>query len=101
MSGRTKTGAPEPRSVVDWKEIHHRLERAAMALAEKATPTPEVKKRILQQRAKSLARARETDARELGQLEIVEFLLAYERYAIESSWVGEVYPLKELTPLPG
>ena len=34
-------------------------------------------------------------------LEVVEFLLAYERYGIESSYVHEVYPLKELTPLPG
>lgn len=72
-----------------------------MVLEANATPTPEEKKKILKQRAKHLARPRETDVRELGQLEIVEFLLAYERYAIESSWVREVYPLKELTPLPG
>ena len=30
----------------------------------------------------------------------MEFLLAYEKYGIESSYVREVYSLKELTPLP-
>ena len=30
----------------------------------------------------------------------MEFLLAYEKYGIESSYVREVYPMKELTPLP-
>ena len=34
------------------------------------------------------------------QLELVEFLLAYERYALELPYVREVYPLKELTLLP-
>lgn len=31
---------------------------------------------------------------------MLEFQLAYERYGIESSYVREVYPLKDLTPLP-
>ena len=31
---------------------------------------------------------------------MVEFRLAKERYALESRWVQEVCPLKELTPLP-
>jgi len=31
---------------------------------------------------------------------LVEFRLAKERYALESRWVQEVCPLKELTPLP-
>jgi len=31
---------------------------------------------------------------------LLEFRLAQERYALESRWVREVCPLKELTPLP-
>ncbi|MEJ0098282.1 MAG: chemotaxis protein CheW [Pseudomonadota bacterium] len=33
-------------------------------------------------------------------LELLEFRLAQERYAIETRCVQEVYPLRELTPLP-
>jgi purine-binding chemotaxis protein CheW len=34
-------------------------------------------------------------------LELLEFHLAQERYALESRWVREVLIFKELTPLPG
>ena len=62
--------------------------------------TQQEKKKILKERAKALAR--EPDRKETTEehLEVVEFLLANERYAVESSYVREVYPLKELTPLP-
>ncbi len=55
---------------------------------------------ILRARAAALAREPEQSAAEDERIEIVEFLLADERYAIESSYVREVYPLKDLTPLP-
>lgn len=63
-------------------------------------PTPEEQKAILKKRAQVLARAPkgEEDAGEC--LEVVEFLLAYEKYGIESAYIREVYPLKDLTPLP-
>jgi purine-binding chemotaxis protein CheW len=35
-----------------------------------------------------------------GAREAVEFVLAAERYAIEGVFVREVYPLKDVTPLP-
>jgi purine-binding chemotaxis protein CheW len=31
---------------------------------------------------------------------VVEFVLAQERYAIESQYVRDVYPLEQLTPMP-
>ncbi len=34
-------------------------------------------------------------------LDVLEFRLAQERYAVETRFVREVYPLKDLTPLPG
>lgn len=34
-------------------------------------------------------------------MEIIEFTLAYERHALEMSAVSEVFPFRELTPLPG
>lgn len=52
------------------------------------------------ERAKALSREPRVEEAAPGSLEVVEFLLAYERYGIESSYVREVCPLKELTPLP-
>jgi len=60
----------------------------------------EEEKKILKARAKELAReAREEKTLE-ESMEIVEFLLAHEKYGVESSYVREIYPLKELTPVP-
>ena len=56
--------------------------------------------RILKDRAATLAREPEKSGAKLERIEIVEFLLADERYAIESAYIGEVYPLKDFTPLP-
>lgn len=56
--------------------------------------------RILKERAKLLAREPKKEEVNAEAIEILEFLLAYERYGIETSFVREVYPLKELTPLP-
>ena len=53
-------------------------------------------------RSRALALAAESGRTQtLDQsIEVVEFLLAHERYAVESSYVREVYPLENLTPLP-
>lgn len=51
--------------------------------------------------ARAALLAREPSAAEIGErLEVVEFLLGSERYGIETSFVVEVHPLRELTPLP-
>jgi purine-binding chemotaxis protein CheW len=56
--------------------------------------------RILRARAQILARVAGQDHAKEATLEILEFRLASERYAVESRYVQEVHPLKELTPLP-
>lgn len=56
---------------------------------------------LLQARAHALARPAQAEAGAGEQIEVLEFVLAQERYAIETTWVHEVYPLKQLTPLPG
>jgi len=82
-----------------WAEVHRRLEVTRAAVQEGFVPDPRQKKRILKDRARDLARepATETD---VTYLRTIEFLLADERYAIESAYVRQVYPLKGLTPLP-
>jgi purine-binding chemotaxis protein CheW len=63
--------------------------------------TQEEKKKILQERAKKLAQPEETKVINIAKVEVVEFLLAHEIYAVESRYVQEVCQLKEFTPLPG
>jgi len=88
-------------STIEWSDIHHRLEIGREAIERGFEPTPKEKKRILKDRAKSLARQPEKEEDPGKQLQVVEFLLAHERYAIETAYIREAYPLKELTPLPG
>ncbi len=56
--------------------------------------------KILRARAQILARTRRTAPSTQAQLELLEFRLAHERYALENQYVQEVQPLRELTPLP-
>jgi purine-binding chemotaxis protein CheW len=56
-------------------------------------------RKILRERAHRLAR--EPAAEECGErLEVVEFLLGREHYGIETSFIREVHPLRDVTPLP-
>ena len=56
--------------------------------------------RILRTRARALARRPPPASAPGGLLELLEFRLASERYAVESRLVQEVHPLRDLTPLP-
>lgn len=84
---------------IDWQKIHARIAAVNAAIAGGWTPGPDEKKRILRERAAALARREEKTTVEDG-IEMVEFLLAREHYALESAYVREVYPLKDFTPLP-
>ena len=87
-------------ALVDWREVERRLEAARAAAERVWAPSPEETKRILKARAEALAREPKPTQAADAHLEVVEFLLAYERYAVESRHVREVYPLENLTPLP-
>lgn len=85
---------------IGWRAVYHRFETISAAIERGFSPDPEERKRILKARADLLAR-QSGAAQELGEvIEIVEFMLANERYGIESNFVREVYPLKDYTPLP-
>jgi purine-binding chemotaxis protein CheW len=86
---------------IDWVEAHRRLEAAAMTLERVITPSLEDKKRLLKARAKTLSQDNIQEDAGLQYLEVVEFRLAGEVYGIETSYIREVYPLKELVPIPG
>lgn len=58
------------------------------------------KKQILKNRAEKLAIPIEKLANTSDFMEVVVFSLADEKYAIETQYIEEVYPLKEYTVLP-
>jgi purine-binding chemotaxis protein CheW len=101
MTGEPNRVSKRPASRIDWGEIHRRLERTQAVIEERTMLAPEETKAILKARAKALAREPEPDQCEQDWIEIVEFGLADEKYAVESSFVREIYPFKELTPIPG
>ena len=96
------THKPPPRkqAAIDWREVHQRLETARAAVERVWTPDAGETKRLLKARAQALARepekAQDADAR----MQVLEFFLAHEKYAVESRHIREVYPLENLTPLP-
>ena len=85
---------------IDWREVERRLEVARVAIERIWAPTAEDTQRILKERAQTLAReAIPAEAADAG-IEVIEFLLAHECYAVASEYVREVYPLEDITPLP-
>jgi purine-binding chemotaxis protein CheW len=84
----------------DWNGIHRRLEDATEALAWAAMPSAEERRLVLKERALALSREPERIGTAGESLEVVEFRLASEVYAVEYFFVREVHSLKDLTPLP-
>lgn len=60
----------------------------------------EDKKQILRTRAQALAKEPVKEDPSAEYFEVIEFLLGHERYGIETRYIREVYPLRDLTPLP-
>jgi purine-binding chemotaxis protein CheW len=78
----------QERHVSDWPRAEQSEERSLAQRAE-----------LLKERAQRLAQ--EPEVEETGErLEVVEFLLGLEHYGIETSFVREVHPLREVTHVP-
>jgi purine-binding chemotaxis protein CheW len=86
-------------TAIDWEALRRRLAAARMALGREMTPAEQ--QTILKSRALTLAREPVAEKTGAEQREVLEFRLADETYGIETSFVRETLPLKELTPLPG
>ena len=89
----------KPPAAIDWRAVHERLDAARAATEHAWIPNAEETKRILKARAQALARE-PGKAKAADALEIVEFMLAHEKYGVETSFVREIHPLTNLTPLP-
>lgn len=97
---KTETRYPGERKPVAWREVHQRLDALRDAVEHGWALTLAEKKKILEARARQLARPL-WGADDAGQrIEIIEFDIAYERYGIESAFVREVFSITELTRVP-
>jgi purine-binding chemotaxis protein CheW len=88
----------------DWENLHERLERVRLEVERLIAPGPEQRKKILQERAIALARAgtpAQPPVSGPDRIEVIEFMAGGERYALEASYVAQVYPMLPITPIPG
>jgi len=83
-----------------WEILKQRLEITQKYFEKGFKPGNAERIAILKQRAKELAKEPVKEFYDDNFLTVVEFMLAHERYALELNFVREVYPLKDLTPLP-
>ena len=93
------TAEGETRRAIDWGDVHRRLAEAARALDDQFVPSPAQRRAVLEARARALAVLPPPDPG--PSLDVLDFVVGDQRYAIESTWVREVVPLRGLTPLPG
>jgi len=85
---------------VKWDEIRERLDQAGESYGQSSEMTFKEKQGILKRRAKTFA-IKSGEEKDAGvSLEVVEFLLAHERYGFELSYVREVYSFNECTSIP-
>ncbi|MHB1567280.1 MAG: chemotaxis protein CheW [Acidiferrobacter sp.] len=99
MSGPQHRPSPSPAGT-DWTSLQHRLRDAERIVQEGWGAGPERAQAILKARTAAIACEPVAAAPMVERVDVVEFLLAYEHYGIESAFVREVYPMKDLTTLP-
>lgn len=86
---------------IDWDAIQRRLASAKEDTERRLSGADQKSARLRAMRTQRLST--QLDApRDPGELlQIIEFRIAWEEYAIESKYVREIYPIRELTELPG
>ena len=99
MAKRKET-QEQKKTPINWDELHKKTEKISAALEQSFRPSPDEQKNILRERAAKLAVEPEKKAEANEFIEVVEFLLAHEKYAVASEYVREIYPLNDLTPVP-
>jgi len=83
-----------------WDEIRNGLAVSRKAIEKAFEPDREETDRILKARARDLAQEKVKTGERESHVDVVDFMLAHEKYALELAHIREVYALKELTPIP-
>lgn len=99
MSGPKKEDIKSRKPEIDWDAVRRTVEETGERLAKGRRLDAKEAEALLLKRAEAFSAVAE-EATEEVFIEVVEFRLAAERYAFESSMVREVVPISELTPVP-
>lgn len=86
---------------INWDEIKRKVTSLQEVIEQREILLPEEKRALLKKRAQVLALQGNDETIRQECIEIILFRLAYETYGIETAFVREVYPLKDMTTLPG
>lgn len=84
-----------------FDQIREQLERMARESFEGEGPSPEEARRILDERARSIARVTHDATNDVPRMDVIVFSSHGERYAIETSYVRETVRSLGTTRVPG
>src|SRR5688572_4742798 len=84
----------------DWDAIRRRLARATNS-TQIAQLSPQAAKELMDERARALALVPPEPPSAAEVLEVIEFRLADEQFAVETRYVRAVVRPTEITPIPG
>ncbi|HYD78268.1 MAG TPA: chemotaxis protein CheW [Paucimonas sp.] len=89
-------------SIIDWAGIRCSIEETQRKIEHLVMSDPELEAKILRERAAEMAQRPVSDSpARLDAAEVLEFLLAGERYALETRYVAKVLPMAPITRIPG
>jgi len=88
------------RPEIDWQDVRSKLTRATASSDEALSPSPEVTRAILAERARLLARVPAVPAGASEILSVMIFTLGNERYAVESRFLRGIVRVTDITPVP-
>lgn len=104
MSEPTSPGEPAVKGnghgSIDWAAVRSRLDHVA-EVTDGSGLSDADRRLVLRGRAEALAQLAVVRDEDSPTIQVLEFVLCGERYAVDTSSVREVYPLKEITPVPG
>lgn len=98
-SGARSPGSSAPPT--DWEAMRWKLVHAMALSTSDDQTTPKAKGRVLHERAAELARTLDEAADDGDTIQVLEFSLGQERYAVETSAIREICRFKTITPMPG
>jgi purine-binding chemotaxis protein CheW len=91
---------PRTPRFIDWNDARQRVARAGERLKEALEPSPEQARRVMDERARSLAIA-VADGTAAHGIEVITFTAGRELFAVETRYVIEIVQVEGLVPLPG
>jgi purine-binding chemotaxis protein CheW len=84
---------------IDWAAVHRSLKSAGETLTRENSFSAKEAKAVLKARARNLAKIRQSEDPDAERIDILEFLLSGETYAIETCFIAETFPLADFTQL--